>query len=72
MGHQRIAINDMCEEDKIEGLHKDAPVLKSFTVKKSGKNSIDVLFWLQNWEINKRFSLIKGAQTLLSEKLVMG
>ena len=21
MGHQGIAINDMCEEDKIEGLH---------------------------------------------------
>ena len=26
MGHQRIAINNMCEEDKIEGLHHDGEI----------------------------------------------
>ena len=27
---------------------KDAPVVRSFIRKKSGKNSIDVLLWVQN------------------------
>ena len=32
MGHQGIAVNDMCEEDKIEGLHRDFPLPLSCTL----------------------------------------
>lgn len=44
---------------------KDAPVVRSFTRKKSGKNSIEVLLIEQNWETERRLFLMLGAHKIL-------
>ena len=49
---------------------KDAPIVRSFTSKKLGKNSIEVLLWEKNWKTERRFFLTLGAhKTLFSLKV---
>ena len=51
----------------------DAPVLKSFTRKWVGKNSIETWLCLQNWETDKTFLWMDGAhKTSFNVKLWVG
>ena len=51
---------------------RDILVLKSFAIK-AGKNVIEALFCLQNWEIESRFWWLDGVdKTLLSVNITVG